>query len=114
MFDEGITNIWPEQPRAVDPKQLEIKFFWPLTEQIELPLDFEGCDTRQNYTYGGICSPLSTTGYVFAHNSGITTASVIAGNLTLDVGTTTIKMEGKPPLYRRILYKLLGLKWESK
>ena len=111
MFDEGI-NIWPEQPRASNPKQLEIQFFWPLTEQIDLPLDFEGCDTRQNYTYG--CSPLSTGLHNIVYNNGITTTSLIASNLTLDVGTTTIKMEGKPPLYRRILYKLLGLKWESK
>ena len=28
-------------------QQLEIEFFWPLTEQIPLDLNYEGCDIRK-------------------------------------------------------------------
>ena len=34
-------GFFPEQPKSNwDPRQLEIKYFWPLTEQIPLDLDY--------------------------------------------------------------------------
>ena len=116
MLDQ---NIWPEQPRAsYNSNQLEFKFFWPLTEQIPLDLDFTGCNTKKNYQHNyGSWTPIGVgtggTGFTIA-TTWPTTTSITAANLTLDVDTTTIKTSGKPPLIRRWLYNLLGLKWEIK
>jgi len=115
MLDsDTVFPIWPEQTRAnQNPNQLEFKFFWPLTEQIPLDLDFTGCEKEKVYTYGTVIGVGNGTSYTIANNTW-TTTSITAANLTLDVDTTTIKTSGKPPLIRRWLYKLLGLKWESK
>jgi hypothetical protein len=53
------------------------------------------------------------TGYTFT-NQQWTTTSISAGKLQLDVDTTIIKVNDKPPLLRRGLYKLLGINWEIK
>jgi hypothetical protein len=53
------------------------------------------------------------TGYTLA-NQQWTTTSISAGKLQLDVDTTVIKVNDKPPLLRRGLYKLLGIHWEIK
>ena len=111
MLDQ---NIWPEQSRAsYNSNQLEFKFFWPLTEQIPLDLDFTGCEKEKIYSYGTVVGVGNGTGYTL-NAANWTTTSITAANLTLDVDTTTIKTSGRPPLIRRWLYKLLGLKWEIK
>jgi hypothetical protein len=86
--------------------QLEIQFFWPLTEQIPLDFDYEGCDTRLKITtsdllYGRITatSPLTTWG-----------TSVL--KLTEDSVTFTYKEE--PPWYRKLVLKLIGFDWEKR
>ena len=38
-----------------DPRQLEIEYFWPLTEQISLDLDYTDCD-KPRYTYSNVTS----------------------------------------------------------
>ena len=111
LNSDTIFPIWPEQTRAnQNPNQLEFKFFWPLTEQIPLDLDFTGCDKPK--IYSTVIGVGTSTGFTIANTW--TATSITAANLTLDVDTTTIKTSGKPPLIRRWLYKLLGLKWESK
>lgn len=89
-------------------EQLDFKFFWPLTEQIPLELDYTDCAKPQlSYTlpsYGPITiSPYPT---------GITT--ITAAHLSLDIDTTTLKVREKPGLCRRTILKCLGLKWEIK
>jgi hypothetical protein len=87
--------------------QLQIQFFWPLTEQIPLDLNYEDCE-RPKVTY-----PLPTDGNTFY--TGLYTGSTfVASNLTLDVDTTTIKMKEQPSFCRRTILKCLGLKWELK
>jgi len=113
LNESSIFPVWPEQSRA-DPKQIEIEFFWPLTEQLKLDLDFTLCEKPKNYYYGTVIGVgTGGTSYTLA-NTWATTTSITAANLTLDVDTTTIKTSGKPPLIRRWLYNLLGLKWEIK
>lgn len=89
-------------------RQLEIQFFWPLTEQIPLDLDYTGCEKlkfeKSEFSASNI---LNVSGNLLN-----TTLSV--SNISLDVDTTVIKTKENPPLYRRALYKLLGLKWEKK
>jgi hypothetical protein len=102
--------------------QLEIQFFWPLTEQIPLDLDYTACNKPKYYVpsvpWGSIGPSLSGgTGYTFSNqltNQQWHTTSISAGKLQLDVDTTVIKVNDKPPLLRRGLYKLLGIHWEIK
>jgi hypothetical protein len=93
-------------------RQQEIQFFWPLTEQVPLDLDYSDCEKPKLYqTYdatnnGAITYTLGTwqTGDV----------TITAANMNIDVDTTVIKVKDKPNLCRRTLYKCLGLKWEIK
>jgi len=90
-------------------RQLAIDFFWPLTEQIPLDLDYTDCAKPQlTMPINSGISPITISN----GGTGITTITV--ARLQLDVDTTVIKSNTKPPLIRRWLYKLLGLKWEIK
>ena len=89
--------------------QQEIKFFWPLTEQIPLDLNYEGCERPK------LTVPLVTNGLTYTlNNCDAATVSIVASNMNIDVDTTVIKVKEKPGLCRRTLYKCLGLKWEVK
>lgn len=91
--------------------QQEIKFFWPLTEQIPLDLDYSECD-----------KPKITVSSVEAGKYSLTSSSnwdssnytITAASLNLDVESTTVKLKEKPGFIRRSLYDCLGLKWELK
>jgi len=84
--------------------QKEIIFFWPLTEQIPLDLDYSECDLR---------SQLFTT--------FTTSLAVSNGSISSDVSwepvmripsNTTIIVDKKPGVFRKFIYKLIGFKWE--
>lgn len=88
--------------------QQEIQFFWPLTEQIPLDLDYTDCERPK-------ISTVISSGQTFTFsNDGTWNTSIVASHLSLDIDTTTIKVNEKPNLCRRVLYKCLGLKWEKK
>lgn len=91
-------------------KQQEIQFFWPLTEQIPLALDYSGCEPPQ------ITCSVSAPGNYTTWANPYTTASITinAGNLQIDTESTVIITKEKPPLYRRIMYKLMGIQWSTK
>jgi hypothetical protein len=114
LNESSIFPVWPEQSRAdpKDPKQIEIEFFWPLTEQLKLDLDFTPCEKPKTYYYGvgSIGSVTYTTGTPNAlHTTNFTNlTNTVELNLNLD--RTNIVISGKPPLIRRWLYKLLGFK----
>jgi hypothetical protein len=100
-------------------QQLSIDYFWPLTEQIPLDLDYTDCKKPQSSMFidPGAWSnfPSEIPSEIFRIDGGGTgTTSIISARLNLDVDTTVIKTNTKPPLIRRGLYKLLGLKWEIK
>lgn len=88
-------------------QQLEIQFFWPLTEQIPLGLDYTNCAKPK------LAMPINSNTITIS-NGGTSLTTITASRLQLDVDTTVIKTKIKPPLIRRWLYKLLGLKWEIK
>lgn len=92
-------------------QQLSIDYFWPLTEQIPLELDYTDC-AKPQLTYP--IDAIGNGGFTFNVNDAWGTTSIITSRLQLDVDTTVIKTNTKPPLIRRGLYKLLGLKWEIK
>ena len=90
--------------------QTEIKFFWPLTEQMELDLDYG--PTHIHYRAKGIAGtsslPILGTVYEFTNYPTTWTTTINVDN------SIVVTSEKVPPLYRRLLYKLLGVKWEKK
>ena len=89
-------------------KQLEIEFFWPLTQQIPLDLDFTDCEKpKLPLPINGISPLLNVVGYG-------STNSNITSRLNIDADTTVIKVAEEPNILRRGLYKALGVKWEKK
>jgi hypothetical protein len=92
-------------------KQLEIDYFWPLTEQIPLGLNYEGCE-KPKLTIDSVID----SGQTFTISNGwdTGTVSITASHLSLDIDTTVVKVKETPNLCSRIIYKCLGLKWEKK
>jgi hypothetical protein len=87
-------------------KQLEISFFWPLTEQVPLELDYSNCEKPKLYTN------LTTTGSnIF--NTGSTYTTQIVGNFSIDADKTTFKTSKKPNIIRRALFNVMGIKLEN-
>jgi hypothetical protein len=90
-------------------RQLEIDYFWPLTEQIPLGLNYEGCEKPK------LTTPIDTNGITYTVGAWDTgTVSISASHLSLDIDTTVVKVKETPNLCSRIIYKCLGLKWEKK
>jgi hypothetical protein len=96
--------------------QTEIQFFWPLTEQILLDLEYG--PTHLHFRAKGIAGvnsmPILGTIHEFINVPSAPIATFTSSRLTIDVQSTTLRTKTKPPLYRRVLYRLLGLKWETK
>jgi hypothetical protein len=97
-------------------KQLELEMFFPLTEQIPLDLDYG--PTHLHFRAKGIAGvnsmPILGTIHEFITVPSAPITTFTSSRLTIDVQSTIIKLKTKPPLYRRALYRLLGLKWETK
>jgi hypothetical protein len=96
-------------------RQAEIEFFFPLTEQIPLGLDYTNCE-KPKLTVTAIGG---TTGFYFAN----TTISNIAPTLSvqpqnsvgqLKIGGISVGLEKSPKWYQRVLYKLLGFSWKDR
>jgi hypothetical protein len=88
--------------------QTEIKFFWPLTEQLPLDLNYKECDKPL------LTAPTLSNQYLTINNGGTWTTGLVASHLNIDVDTTTVKLKEKPGLCRKTILKCLGLKWEIK
>jgi len=88
-------------------QQLEIQYFFPLTEQIKLDLDFTECDKPKLYT----TMPL-------IGGSGMTLMSTGSSNLTWStrLGDWEIPNEKKQPskLQKFMMKYFLGWKWMGK
>lgn len=88
-------------------KQLEIEYFFPLTEQIPLDLDFSQCSPHQYYyraqSIAGLHGPINT-GMVFVGDASTTWSTTING---WDIGK-----KQEPSKLRKFLMKyLIGWKW---
>jgi hypothetical protein len=89
-------------------RQTEIEFFWPLTEQMPLELDYSNCEIPKLYTDNMITA---TGSYVF--NTGSYTTTQIIGNFSIDADKTTFKTSKKPNIIRKALFSLMGIKLEN-
>jgi hypothetical protein len=84
--------------------QKEIQFFWPLTEQIPLDLDYSEC--------------VKPTLSVCNINTGITISnpisntSIITGNI--DVEQINFTLNKNPNIIKKLALKLLGISWKVK
>jgi hypothetical protein len=90
--------------------QKEIQFFWPLTEQIPLDLDYG--PTHLYYSAQGIAgtSSIPILGSIYEFRPTITSYTT---SINIDQTNITIISKNKQPLYRRVLYKLLGINWKT-
>jgi hypothetical protein len=93
-------------------QQLEIQFFWPLTEQIPLDLDYG--PTHLHFRAKGIAGvhsmPIGGSIYEFT-----TVPTDATWSSCLHIDSETITFGNLPmPWYRKVLFKLLGFKWRSK
>ena len=95
-------------------KQTEIEFFWPLTEQIPLGLDYTGCEV-QKLTYK--LDNTFTLNYPTWGTTNISpTLSVQPQNSVgqLNIGGIQIGMEKQPTWYQKVIFKLLGFNWKDR
>lgn len=83
--------------------QQEIQFFWPLTEQIPLELDYTDCAKPK------LCVDVGVTAINYSFQGTITSVVNTSG-LEIRSGTITIK-DDKMPWYRKVMFKLMGFKW---
>ena len=90
--------------------QLEIQFFFPLTEQI--PLDLEYGPTHLHYRAQGIAGVHYTPILGSIHQFKPTITSYTT-SINIDQTNITITSKNIPPLYRRVLFKLLGINWKQ-
>jgi hypothetical protein len=94
--------------------QTQIEFFWPLTEQIPLDLDYTGCDTAPKLVYS------TGTTVMFSEPTWTTsiaptlTVSPIDSKGTLSIGGVNVGLEKEPSWLQKILYKALGFNWKNK
>ena len=91
-------------------RQLEIEYFWPLTEQMPLDLDFTDCEKPKLSTFN--IGPMISNGFLISNGS--TNSYITTGKLSIDADSTIIKVAEKPGILRRGLFKALGVKWEKK
>lgn len=100
-------------------QQLSIQYFYPLTEQIDLDLDYAPClkyeeDKRKNSLYVG--NRIDQWG-TLAYNGAVTTTNVVLNDPRLVIYPEsipiTIKTTQKPSILARWIYKIIGAKWEK-
>lgn len=113
------TETWPKINKEYNPYQKEIEFFWPLTEQIELDLDY-----TKTYQYDQQKNKLSVSnleGQFLTIGNGSTSATWISTNemtipkasiQSLETPEITFTLNKKPFIIKRLMYKLLGFKWK--
>lgn len=89
--------------------QQEIEFFWPLTEQIKLDLDYTDCDNPKVWW---------TTEVLGTDNNGFTLIGNGGGTVTWSqrIGDWEIPSETKQPnnLQKFMMKYLIGWKWMGK
>jgi hypothetical protein len=96
-------------------QQLEIEYFFPLTEQIPLGLDYEPSRLYAKE----LNRQRSIDGNMLLHTgTGVTWATVagsIQPNFTINIDAMpiTIQSKTKPNFFRRYIYKILGMKWKA-
>jgi hypothetical protein len=90
-------------------KQLEINYFWPLTEQVPLDLDYSQCTSHLYYlkAQGQPREGPFSTGMIYT----TTDAAISKPVVTIKADHLSIQLTHMP-WYRKLAYKLMGFKWD--
>lgn len=107
------TETWPKIDYNYNPNQKQIEFFWPLTEQINLDLDFSECDTRSKITTFGISNGATSNTVLSMVDSNLSWTTSINTD-TIETKEITFTLNKKPFIIKRMMYNLLGIKWKIK
>lgn len=95
-------------------QQLNIQYFFPLTEQIPLDLDY----TPSNKYDEKKLQERIAGSVLIAGSNGTTWATIsnIEPSFCIDIDQTplTVMSKNKPNIFRRYLYKIMGVKWKAK
>ena len=102
-------ETWPPQTRKVNPYQEEIDFFWPLTQQIPLDLDYDNCERPVNWTTQTITTNSGGMSNTIVNNMPPVWTTT---SFRLQENTTTMVVQKEPNFIRKFIYKLIGFKWE--
>jgi hypothetical protein len=87
--------------------QLEIQFFWPLTEQIPLDLDYSNCE-KPKLTTTTDYNVLNTGFYTLA-----TSNTSWSTYIHIDENNFVVKTNKEIPWYRSLIFKIIGIKLEK-
>ena len=95
-------------------RQLEIQFFWPLTEQIPLELDYANCE-KPKYTMSGTTGIIIGTNGPYFLTAGATSTGAlhVDGKVSMDADKMTFRTSKKPNIIRRALFSVMGIKLEN-
>jgi hypothetical protein len=88
--------------------QQEIEFFFPLTEQIPLDLDYSEC-VKPKLTVS-VDNPIFT---VASTGSNLTWSTSLVAE-KIEVEKINFTLNEKPSIIKRLLYKLLDISWKVK
>jgi hypothetical protein len=95
-------------------RQLEIEYFFPLTEQIPLDLDFT---PSNKYDEQKFQERISGSVLIGGSNGTIwaTVGSDLRSSFQIDIDQTslTVISKTKPNFFRRYLYTIMGVKWKA-
>ena len=91
--------------------QLEIQFFWPLTEQMPLELDYSNCEKPKLYTGMLVAGSMN---FDIGTTSTTTYALHVDGKISMNADEMTFKTSKKPNIIRRALFNIMGIKLEKK
>jgi len=103
-------------------QQLEIQYFFPLTEQVPLDLDFKPCEEHakklQEERWKNSVTMTAGMGLMVGSNG--TSWTTISNNLgapsftiNVDAMPITIVSKKKPNFIMKFIYKSMGMKWKS-
>ena len=93
-------------------RQVEIQFFWSLTEQVPLELDYSNCEKPKLYNDTGII--IATNGpYVLTNGATSTYALHVDGKVSMDADKITFRTSKKPNIIRKMLFSVMGIKLEN-
>ena len=102
-------------------QQLEIQYFFPLTEQVPLDLDFKPCtdyeERKRKERFAESVITLTTSGMLLSNGTTWTTVSNNLGapsfTINVDAMPITVISKKKPNFIMRFIYKSMGMKWKS-
>jgi len=84
--------------------QLEIQYFWSLTEQIPLDLDYTDCSKVYTVPLPGI----GGSGGILPN--GTSASWAVSTTLNIEPNRMTVSLDKPVPWYRKVLFNLLGIR----